>query len=169
MNATHVETDLFGFTIGSKGNGSNAYLDRINEGFPEGFLFNHRSKYNNPRDIRLFRCLKQGEDTTSPAFSKVDPYKRRSGIFKDKFYRLHGDRPSKTITAHMYYDCHMYIHPEQDRGLTPREAARVQGYPDEYVFLGKPNEWYRQIGNSVSPVVSRCLAKAVLPALEDLL
>ena len=165
-NSTHLETKEFGYTIGAQIDGSTQYLDRINEGFPKGFLFNHRTKYNNKRDINLFHCLREGEDTTSEAFARINPYKNRDHIFKDKFYRLHTKRSSKTITAHMYYDCHMYIHPTQDRGLTPREAARIQGFPDQYVFLGKPNEWYRQIGNSVSPIVARCLAKAILSAME---
>ena len=166
-NSTHLENDRFGYTIGPQSSGSNTYLDRINEGFPRGFTFNHRTKYNSTRDISLFKCLRQGEDTTNEAFSKLNPYKDRDHIFKDKFFRLHAKRPSKTITAHMYYDCHMYIHPTQHRGLTPREAARVQGFPDQYVFIGKPNEWYRQIGNSVSPLVGRCVARAVLSAMTN--
>lgn len=164
-NSTHLENDRFGYTIGPQSIGSNAYLDRVNKGFPQGFTFNHRTKYNNTRDISLFKCLKQGGDNESDAFAKINPYKNRNHIFKDKFFRLHAKRPSKTITAHMYYDCHMYIHPTQDRGLTPREAARVQGFPDQYVFIGKPNEWYRQIGNSVSPLVGRCIARALLSAI----
>ena len=167
-NATHLETDNFGFTIGQPSHYSNVYIERVNHGFPLGFTFNHRSKYNNQRDISLFKCLRQGEDTTSDAFSKLNPYKNRDHIFKDKFFRLHAKRPSKTITAHMYYDCHMYIHPTQHRGLTPREAARVQGFPDQYVFLGKPNEWYRQIGNSVSPLVGRIVARAILSAIKNI-
>lgn len=167
-NATHLETDRFGYTIGPQSHSSNAYIDRINQRFPLGFTFNHRSKYNNERDIILFKCLRQGEDTTSEAFSQLNPYKNRDHIFKDKFFRLHAKRPSKTITAHMYYDCHMYIHPTQHRGLTPREAARVQGFPDQYIFVGKPNEWYRQIGNSVSPLVARVVARAVLSAIKNI-
>jgi DNA (cytosine-5)-methyltransferase 1 len=66
----------------------------------------------------------------------------------------------------MYYDCHMYIHPEQARGLTPREAARVQGFPDDYLFLGYPNEWYRQIGNAVSPLVGFEVAQALMESAE---
>jgi DNA (cytosine-5)-methyltransferase 1 len=165
-NSTHIENDQFGYSIGGMTKNSNKYLDRINEGFSNGFIFNHRTKYNNTRDINLFKSLKQGEDTTSEAFAKLNPYKNRDHIFKDKFFRLHANRPSKTITAHMYYDCHMYIHPTQHRGLTPREAARVQGFPDQYLFLGKPNEWYRQIGNSVSPLVGRVIARSVLNAIN---
>jgi len=166
MNRTDLEDEKTGFTIAKASKNSNPYLDMINGRFGTGLLFNHRTKYNNPRDIMLFSCLSPGEDTTSEAFAAHNPYKNRDHIFKDKFFRLRPDQPSKTITAHMYYDCHMYIHPTQARGLTPREAARVQGFPDQYIFLGKPNEWYRQIGNAVSPIVSRCLAKALLPAIK---
>jgi DNA (cytosine-5)-methyltransferase 1 len=60
----------------------------------------------------------------------------------------------------------MYIHPHDHRGLTPREAARIQGFPDQYVFLGKPNEWYRQIGNAVSPLVAKALAKSLLLTMK---
>lgn len=166
-NSTFLENVDFGYSISAHNGKSNDYLDRINEGFTAGYIFNHRAKYNNPRDIALFKSLGQGEDTSSEAFAKLNPYKNRDHIFKDKFYRLNLKKPCKTITAHMYYDCHMYIHPTQDRGLTPREAARVQGFPDQYIFLGKPNEWYRQIGNSVSPLVARCLAKSVLASIRS--
>ena len=67
----------------------------------------------------------------------------------------------------MYYDCHMYIHPTQARGLTPREAARVQGFNDDYLFLGYPNEWYRQIGNAVSPLVGRAVGRAIYATIKE--
>lgn len=57
----------------------------------------------------------------------------------------------------MKLDCNMYIHPQQPRGLSPREAARVQTFPDNYIFMGANNTWYAQIGNAV-PVL---LAKAI--------
>ena len=165
-NSTSHEDEECGFSIADSLQKENNFTKKINLGFESYLIFNHRTKYNNPRDIKLFQLLRQGEDTSSPAFEKVNPYKNRSHIFKDKFFRLKESAPSKTITAHMYYDCHMYIHPHDHRGLTPREAARIQGFPDQYVFLGKPNEWYRQIGNAVSPLVARALAKSLLLTMK---
>ena len=89
------------------------------------------------------------------------PYKSRNGIFRDKYYRLCADKPSKTITAHMQYDCNMYIHPYQARGLTPREAARIQAFPDDYFFCGPYTKTYMQIGNSVPPLIARTIAEII--------
>ena len=80
--------------------------------------------------------LKPGENSTAKSIKHLMPYRSREKIFKDKFYKLDFNKKCKTITSHMYYDCHMYIHPNQARGLTPREAARVQGFPDNYYFCG---------------------------------
>ena len=55
----------------------------------------------------------------------------------------------------------MYIHPTQARGLTPREAARVQSYPDDYIFLGAYTKTYMQIGNSVPPLLGQAIAKVI--------
>lgn len=66
----------------------------------------------------------------------------------------------------MYYDCHMYIHPFYARGLSPREAARIQGFPDDYLFLGTPNEWYRQIGNAVSPLIGKIIGEGLTKMLD---
>jgi DNA (cytosine-5)-methyltransferase 1 len=165
-NSTAAECREWGYSISHHDGHSNKYLDQINLEFGAGPLFNHRSKYNNARDVNLFSRMKPGDDSMTEGVAALNPYRNRDHIFKDKFYRLRPDRPCKTITAHMYYDCNMYIHPVDHRGLTPREAARVQGFPDQYVFTGTPNEWYRQIGNGVSPLVARHLARAVLQAMD---
>lgn len=164
-NSTALENDNFGYSISKYPSRQNSYLRKINKGAISPFLFNHRSKFNNDRDIEIYRTLKPGDDSTSASINHLNPYLNRANIFKDKFFRLREDARSKTITAHMYYDCHMYIHPNQARGLTPREAARIQGFPDYYIFLGKPNEWYRQIGNAVSPIMSRTIAQALSDAI----
>ena len=93
------------------------------------------------------------------------PYKRREKIFKDKYYKLEPDKTCKTITAHMKYDCNMYIHPFEARGLTPREAARIQSFPDDYYFRGAYTKTYMQVGNSVPPLLSEIIAKAIYEAL----
>jgi DNA (cytosine-5)-methyltransferase 1 len=159
-NSTWIESKNWGYTIGPVHKNKSKYCSLINdESILEFPLLNHRSKFNNDRDIEIYSLLKQGEKSDAKAIEKINPYLSRKDIFKDKFCKLNYLEPSKTITAHMYYDCHMYIHPTQSRGLTPREAARIQGFPDDYFFLGSPNEWYRQIGNAVSPILAKQIGK----------
>ena len=79
----------------------------------------------------------------------------------DNYRKYLNDCISKTITAHMKFDCNMYIHPTQARGLTPREAARIQSYPDDYFFRGAYTKTYMQIGNSVPPLLGRAIAKII--------
>lgn len=112
-------------------------------------LYNHKNRYNNPRDVEIFSRLPQGADSLHESIEDIMPYKNRRNIFKDKYFKLDERKICKTITAHMQYDCNMYIHPWEARGLSPREAARVQTFPDDYVFMGPQNSWYAQIGNAV--------------------
>ena len=128
-------------------------------------LYNHKNRYNNPRDVEIFRLLPQGGDSTHESIAGIMPYTRRSNIFKDKYYKLEEGKICKTITSHMKYDCNMYIHPWEARGLSPREAARVQTFPDDYVFQGAQNSWYAQIGNAVPVKLAEVIGKAIMKFL----
>lgn len=139
---------------------SNKYLKLINERKP-AYIYNHKARYNNQRDIEIFSRLPQGGDSTHYSITDIMPYKTRKHIFKDKFFKLQEDKVCKTITSHMKQDCHMYIHPNQARGLSPREAARVQSFPDSYYFCGPLTKNYLQIGNSVPPLLSIKLCQAI--------
>jgi DNA (cytosine-5)-methyltransferase 1 len=102
------------------------YIKLINSNRTSPLVLNHKARYNNGRDINIFTKLQPGDLSDDPKIADIMPYTSRNGIFRDKYYRLRADKPCKTITAHMQYDCNMYIHPYQAHGLTPREAARVQ-------------------------------------------
>lgn len=166
-NNTGLECKESGYTITSCEMDTNEYIDLINEDIFSKLLFNHKARYNNPRDIEIFSRLNQGDNSADPKIADIMPYKRREKIFKDKYFKLEIGRPCKTITAHMKYDCNMYIHPLQARGLTPREAARVQSYPDDYYFRGAYTKTYMQVGNSVPPLLSRVIAKIIKEKLNE--
>jgi len=89
----------------------------------------------------------------------------RDDIFDDKYKRLSGDDVSRTITAHIAKDGYWYIHPEQNRTLTVREAARLQTFPDAFRFSGPPSAAFKQIGNAVPPLLGRAVGAGVMAAL----
>ena len=76
------------------------------------------------------------------------------------------DKPCRTITAHLKVDGHSHIHPFQTRSITPREAARIQSFPDDYLFWGTYLKTYMQIGNAVPPVMARGIAKVIKSFLK---
>ena len=93
-------------------------------------------------------------------------YNTRNHIFKDKYFKLNSNKVSKTITSHMKFDCNMYIHPTQARGISPREAARIQSFPDDYVFMGSNNSWYEQIGNAVPVKLAKHIGENFIKHLK---
>lgn len=142
-------------------NKSNSYLKLINSNKKTNYVYNHMARYNNERDIKIFSRLPQGADSTHKSIQDIMPYKKRNKIFKDKYFKLNNHKVSKTITSHMKFDCNMYIHPSQARGLTPREAARIQSFPDNYFFEGTKSQCYSQIGNAVPPLLSKYICMAL--------
>ncbi len=139
----------------------NSYLKLINQGRKIDFIFNHKARYASDVNYEIFSKLGQGEDGTSKKIQHVFPYKHRNHIFKDKYFRLDENKPSRTITAHLRMDCLSHIHPTQIRTITPREAARIQSFPDDYFFLGPYLKTYMQIGNAVPPIMAKHIAKVI--------
>ena len=128
-------------------------------------LYNHKNRYNNERDIEIFRRLPQGANSLHESIADIMPYKRRNDIFKDKYFKLDETQICKTITSHMKFDCNMYIHPWEARGLSPREAARIQTFPDDYIFTGAQNQWYAQIGNAVPVKLAKAIGDGIMSFL----
>jgi len=162
-NMTEVDDEITGKKVDVNqfhGN-ENSYLKLINEGRKIEYVFNHKARYTNDINYEIYGTLEQGEDGTSEKIKHIMPYQHRNHIFKDKYFKLIADKPSRTITAHLKMDCHSHIHPSQTRSITPREAARIQSFPDDYLFLGAYLKTYMQIGNAVPPVMARGIARVI--------
>lgn len=139
----------------------NEYLKLINGNRTIPFLYNHKARYVNDINYDIYRLLNQGDDASDPKIADIMPYTNRLHCFKDKYFKLRADRPSRTITAHLRMDCHSHIHPFQIRALTPREAARCQSFPDDYLFLGAYLKTYMQIGNAVPCLMAKGIANVI--------
>ena len=145
----------------------NDFYQFINDGRQIDKLYNHKNRYNNERDIEIFRRLPQGANSLHESISDIMPYKRRNSIFKDKYFKLDETQICKTITSHMKYDCNMYIHPWEARGLSPREAARIQTFPDDFILTGSQNMWYAQVGNAVPVKLAKAIGLGIMKFLNE--
>lgn len=164
-NNSSIENDKIGYRSIEYHYKNTPYRKFINGDTITKFLLNHKNRYNNDRDIEIFRRLPQGCNSLHESISDIMPYKSRNTIFKDKYYKLEYSKVCRTITSHMKYDCNMYIHPVDARGLSPREAARIQTFPDYFEFTGPQNHWYHQIGNAVPVKMAEAIGKEILKCL----
>lgn len=118
----------------------------------------HRARPHSDRDLRDFARLREGEHC-SQAMKRGEefefPYDK--GSFRDRYTRQHRNEPCSTIVAHMSKDGLMFIHPTQSRSLTPREAARVQSFPDWFEFPVPRTHQVRVIDKAIPPLLLRRL------------
>ncbi|WP_236642370.1 DNA cytosine methyltransferase [Salinigranum halophilum] len=155
--------------------------------------FNHRAReHPMEKDRILFEeglqpgdtgwDVKYNSDGKYAEYIEYDVGTADNPRFRDKYRKLEWSKPSPTIVAHLakdangfvlpdYYECARpdpeRADPRRNRGITPREAARLQSFPDHYIFLGPFTSWFRQIGNAVPPVAGELIGEALLVILAD--
>jgi site-specific DNA-cytosine methylase len=139
---------------------SNCSAQRVADGKLR--LYNHHTKEIQERRKNLIALLKPGAKADSL------PVKIWNGARPEKWRCLHLDRPAYTILAQMHRDLSEWVHPQHQRWITVREAARLQSFRDGFIF--KSSEWQmlKQVGNAVPPLLARALASAAERVLERL-
>ena len=145
------------------------YLRHVLEIDRAAKLTNHVARPHSQRDLRDFARLKEGENSKEALRDRgVEfefPYDKSH--FKDRYTRQSRWHPCSTIVAHLSKDGLMFIHPTQNRSLTPREAARVQSFPDWFRFPKARTHAFRLIGNAVPPLIAEAVGLAVKEFLSE--
>jgi len=140
------------------------------------YVLNHETRGHMASDLgRYLFCsafgLAQGRSPNSsefPGMLSPDHANWGTGAFSDRFRVQLREKPSSTVTSHLSKDGHAFIHwdPAQCRSLTVREAARLQSFPDDYLFLGNRTQQFVQVGNAVPPLIAQQIARVVWSILE---
>lgn len=123
----------------------------------------HRTSAHRKSTVEMLRMIPHDGGSNRDLPPGVGPqcFRNVDG-FRDVYGRLWWDKPAVSITARCRTpSCGRYVHPEQPRGLSVREAALLQGFPKTYQFEGPFDDMFKQIGNAVSPVFSCAVAKHI--------
>lgn len=124
-------------------------------------ITNHNKTNHSTTAINRMKKIDSGEN-----YTVLD--ETIHSVHSGSYGRLEWDKPSPTITTRFDTPAGgRFIHPEEDRTITPREAARLQSFPDSFVFYGNKTTVCKQIGNAVPPKLSFFLAKFVESCLKD--
>ncbi|MCE6999972.1 DNA cytosine methyltransferase [Saccharothrix sp. S26] len=140
------------------------FAEMMRAGARDGIVWDHMTRPVREDDRKIFDYM---DATTLYADIPVEYQRYKVDTFDDKYKKLDWDSVSRSITAHIAKDGYWYIHPEQLRTLTVREAARIQTFPDRFRFAGTRSDAFRQIGNAVPPLLGRAAATALLPVPAD--
>jgi DNA (cytosine-5)-methyltransferase 1 len=132
----------------------------------------HRAPASNAHSLRRIRAIPHDggswSDITDPGLLIRSMIGKRAGSFPDIYGRLGWDRPAITVTRECAHPGNgRYLHPEQDRMLSVREMALLQGFPPDYVFTGPVSARYNQIGDAVPPMISLQLAEMIAGLKRD--
>ena len=148
---------------------NNEFLKRIASN--ENILRDHVARNHNDKDIERYIAMSSNHWSFQELLEKrPDLNHEKQRVFGNSYTVQWWDLPSKTIIAHLYKDGNQFIHPDsaQGRTFTVREAARIQSFPDDFVFEGPHTEQFKQIGNAVPPLLAEAIAKCIKNKLDTL-
>ncbi len=157
-------------TVEIKNNIQNEYLSNLKEpGY--SFVHNHVARTHNRDDQSRYSYMSKNKWTLRELYeNKPELIHEKRRKFNNSYVVQYFDKPSKTIIAHLYKDGNQFIHPDykQQRTFTAREAARIQSFPDNFVFPCSRTQQFKQIGNAVPPLMSKHIASVLKKYLKKI-
>ena len=130
-------------------------------------LVNHKPPVHNEKAKNMMRYIPIGKSAWDVKETMPKEYMPTSG-YGNTYARLNANEPGMTITRNFAcISSSRCIHPYLNRGLTAREAARIQTYPDDYIFLGSKTDIHIQIGNSVPPILAEKIGEDIKKMLDE--
>lgn len=158
---------LRGQHLAARGEVAKNYLESIIEVSQAKKLTAHRARPHNEQDLRDFARLLEGEHSGEAEARGVKmEFKYKRTCFEDRYKRQHREGLCSTIVAHLSKDGLGFIHPTQTRSLSPREAARIQSFPDWFQFPVARTHQFRLIGNAVPPLVAEAVGEELKVFLQ---
>lgn len=127
-------------------------------------LYNHVITKTTAVALKRFKALKQGQNFHALDDSLKSTYTDVTRTQNTIYLRLKYDEPSGTVVN---VRKSMWIHPTEDRAVSIREAARLQTFPDSFIFCGTKDQQYQQVGNAVPPIMARAIAEKLAAQLAD--
>lgn len=116
-------------------------------------------------EVKLFGYPENSSEYIKLKNKMIPKYDRNK--FENKWKRLDETKPSHTLVAHLQKDTYSHIHPWEPRGITVREAARIQSFPDDFFFDCSMGDAYKQIGNAVPPLLALAVAKTIYNTFKE--
>ncbi len=126
---------------------------------PEAVVQGNLVTRNSEKVLARYAWIRPGQNWEAIPDHLMDNYRDVTLCHTGIYYRLRADRPSKVIGN---FRKNMLIHPSEDRGLSVREAARLQSFPDRYQFLGSIGFQQQQVADAVPPLLAEAVAKTLL-------
>ena len=148
----------------------NTYVKKIRKRSDKK-LRDHVARMNNEKDVERYRVMAENHWNFLELLEyRPDLGHEKKRVFFNSYKVQWWDMPARTIIAHLHKDGNQFIHPDPDQGrsITVREAARLQSFPDDFVFEGSRSEQFKQIGNAVPPMLAEAIAKAVRLQFEKI-
>lgn len=129
-----------------------------------GKVYNHVVPVTGETALRRFQAIKPGENFHALSKEmKEDTYTNVERTQNTVYLRLNYNEPSGTV---INVRKSMWIHPELDRAVSIREAARLQTFPDSFRFFGTKDSEYQQVGNAVPPMLAQIIAEKILRYID---